>query len=255
MSRLVTLLAASLLAGWTLSSAAIAAPATGRIRNIVLVHGAFADGSGWLAVANILLKDGYKVSIVQEPETSLADDVAATNRVLNALSGPAVLVGHSYGGAIITEAGNNAHVASLVYVAALVPDEGEQLGHLLGTMPAAAANDIKPTPDGYLLVDPAKFPSDFAADLPLAEAKFMAISQVPLNAGIFATPITTPAWKTKPSYGIVATKDLMINPNLERWMYQRAHAPVTEVFGNHAVFMSQPRAVAKVIERAAMGGD
>ena len=219
-------------------------------KNIVLVHGAFADGSGWKQVADILRKDGYTVSIVQEPETSLADDVAATNRVLDRQSGPAVLVGHSYGGAVITEAGNNAHVASLVYVAAFAPDEGEKLGPLLGSI-APAANSIAPTADGYLLVDQAKFPADFAADLPAAEAQFMAISQVPLNGSILGTPITAPAWKTKPSYGIVATQDRMINPDLERSMYKRAGAKVTEIKGSHAIFFSQPRAVANVIEQAA----
>jgi len=184
----------------------------------------------------------------------LADDVAATNRVLDALTGPAVLVGHSYGGAIITEAGNNAHVASLVYVAAFAPDAGEQLGALTGTIPPAAKS-IYPTADGYLLIDQAKFPKDFAADLPLAQAQFMAISQVPINAKIFGTPITAPAWKTKPSYGIVATQDRMINPALERSMYKRANAKVTEIKGSHVVFISQPRAVAKVIEQAAQSAN
>jgi pimeloyl-ACP methyl ester carboxylesterase len=231
---------------WAVAAPAWADPA----RNVVLVHGAFADGSGWKPVAEILRKDGYTVSIVQEPETSLADDVAATNRVLDRQSGPAVLVGHSYGGAVITEAGNSAHVASLVYVAAFAPDEGEKLGPLLGSI-APAANSIAPTADGYLLVDQAKFPADFAADLPAAQAQFMAISQVPLNGGILGTPITAPAWKTKPSYGIVATQDRMINPDLERSMYKRAGAKVTDIKGSHAIFLSQPRAVAKVIERAA----
>jgi pimeloyl-ACP methyl ester carboxylesterase len=252
MNRFLSLLTAASFAA--LSGTAIAAPATGPVRNVVLVHGAFADGSGWKPVADILRKDGYTVSIVQQPETSLADDVAATNRILDRLSGPAVLVGHSYGGAIITEAGNNAHVASLVYVAAFAPDEGEQLGPLTGTNPPAAKS-IAPTSDGYLLIDQAKFPTDFAPDLPLAEAKFMAISQVPINAKIFTTPITAPAWKTKPSYGIVATQDRMINPNLERSMYERAHAKVTEVKGSHVIFLSQPRAVAKVIEQAARAAD
>jgi pimeloyl-ACP methyl ester carboxylesterase len=229
---------------------ALAAPASGPVRNIVLVHGAFADGSGWKPVADILRKDGYSVSIVQEPETSLEDDVAATNRILDRQSGPAVLVGHSYGGAIITVAGNNPHVASLVYVAAFAPDEGEQVGALTGTNPPAATS-IAPTKDGYLLIDEAKFPADFAADLPLAEAKFMAISQVPINAKIFGTPITAPAWKSKPSYGIVATQDRMINPDLERSMYKRANAKVTEVKGSHVIFLSQPKAVADVIEQAA----
>src|ERR1700691_4537537 len=220
------------------------------VKNVVLVHGAFADGSGWKPVADILRQDGYTVSIVQEPETSLADDVAATNRILDRQSGPAVLVGHSYGGAVITEAGNNAHVASLVYVAAFAPDEGEKLGQLLGSI-APAENSIAPTADGYLMIDQAKFPADFAADLPAAEARFMAISQVPINGSALGTPITAPAWKTKPSYGIVATQDRMINPDLERSMYKRAGAQVTEIKGSHAIFFSQPRAVANVIEQAA----
>jgi pimeloyl-ACP methyl ester carboxylesterase len=234
-----------------LSGAALAAPAPAApVRNIVLVHGAFADGSGWKPVADILKKDGYTVSIVQEPETSLADDVAATNRVLDHQTGPAVLVGHSYGGAIITEAGNNSHVASLVYVAAFAPDEGERLGPLTGSNPPAATS-IGPVGDGYLAVDPAKFPSDFAADVPADTAQFMAISQVPIKADIFGTPIAAPAWKAKPSYGIVATEDRMINPDLERTMYKRANASVTELKGSHAIFLSQPRAVANVIEQAA----
>ncbi len=214
------------------------------------MHGAFADGSGWKPVADILRQDGYTVSVVQEPGTSLADDVAATNRILDRQSGPAVLVGHSYGGVVITEAGANAHVASLVYVAAFAPDEGEKLGPLLGSI-APAANSIAPTADGYLLVDQAKFPADFAADLPAAEAQFMAISQVPINGSILGTPITAPAWKTKPSYGIVATQDRMINPDLERKMYKRAGAKVTEIVGSHAVFISKPNDVARVIEQAA----
>jgi len=231
-------------------SAPVAPARAEPVKNIVLVHGAFADGSGWRRVADILRKDGYTVSIVQEPETSLADDVAATNRILDRQSGPAVLVGHSYGGAVITEAGNNAHVASLVYVAAFAPDEGEKLGPLLGSI-APAATSTAPTADGYLMVDQAKFPMDFAADLPAAEAQFMAISQVPLNANVLGTPITAPAWKTKPSYAVVATQDRMINPDLERSMYKRAGAKVTEIKGSHAIFFSQPRAVANVIEEAA----
>jgi pimeloyl-ACP methyl ester carboxylesterase len=229
-----------------LLSAAVTPARAEPVRNVVLVHGAFADGSGWQRVADILGKDGYAVSIVQEPGTSLADDVAATNRILDRQPGPAVLVGHSYGGAVITEAGNNAHVASLVYVAAFAPDEGEKLGPLLGSIPPAA-NSIAPTADGYLLVDQAKFP----ADLPAAEAQFMAISQMPINGSILGTPITAPAWKTKPSYGIVATQDRMINPDLERSMYKRAGAKVTEIKGSHAVFISQPNDVARLIERAA----
>lgn len=234
----------------SLSGTAIAAPATGPVRNVVLVHGAFADGSGWQPVADILRKDGYTVSIVQEPETSLADDVTATTRILDRQSGPAVLVGHSYGGAVITEAGNHANVASLVYVAAFAPAQAETLMGLI-TSKLPASNSIAPTKDGYLLVDPAKFPADFAADVPLAQAQFMAISQVPVAGAAFGTPITAPAWKAKPSYGIVATQDRMINPDLERMMYQRAGAKVTEIKGSHAIFISQPRAVADVIEQAA----
>jgi pimeloyl-ACP methyl ester carboxylesterase len=241
---------AAVVAAVALLSAAAAPARAEPVKTIVLVHGAFADGSGWRDVAAILVKDGYTVSIVQEPETSLADDVAATNRILDRQSGPAVLVGHSYGGAVITEAGNNAHVASLVYVAAFAPDEGEKLGPLLGSI-APAANSIAPTADGYLLVDQAKFPADFAADLPAGEAQFMAISQVPINGSILGTAITAPAWKTKPSYGIVPTQDRMINPDLERSMYKRAGAKATEIKGSHAIFLSQPRAVANVIEQAA----
>lgn len=235
----------------TLPGLAAAATAT-PVRNIVLVHGAFADGSGWQPVADILTRDGYTVSVVQEPLTSLADDVTATNRILDRQNGPAVLVGHSYGGAVITEAGNNAHVAALVYVAGFVPAAGETIIAQIKSNPPAA-DSIAPTADGYLLVDPAKFPADFAADLPLAQARFMALSQVPWNSKIVSTPITAPAWTTKPAYGIVATQDRMINPDLERTMYARAHASVTEIKGSHAVFLSQPRAVAAVIERAARG--
>src|ERR1700684_2421413 len=188
---------AAAVAAVALLSAAVAPARAEPVRNVVLVHGAFADGSGWRDVADILGKDGYTVSVVQEPETSLADDVAATNRILDRQSGPAVLVGHSYGGAVITEAGNNAHVASLVYVAAFAPDEGEKLGPLLGSI-APAANSIAPIADGYLLIDQAKFPADFAADVPAAVAQFMAISQVPINGSALGTPITAPAWKTKP---------------------------------------------------------
>ena len=220
------------------------------MRNVVLVHGAFADGSGWKPVADILRKDGYTVSVVQHPMTSIAEDVTATKRVLDVQSGPAVLVGHSYGGAVITEAGNHANVASLVYVAAFAPDESEVLGALSESKPSAA-HSIAPTADGYLLVDPAQFPADFASDLPLDLAEFMAISQMPINGQIWGTPIGAPAWKQKPSFGIVATADRMINPDLQRSMYARANAEVTELDGSHAIFLSQPQAVADVISAAA----
>lgn len=237
--------AAAALALFASLPVAHAAPA----KNVVLVHGAFADGSGWKAVYDQLRKDGYNVSVTQQPLTSLEDDVAAVNRVIDRQDGPVILVGHSYGGAIITEAGNNPKVSSLVYVAAFAPDQGEVLGALSNEKPAATKG-IAPTKDGYLFVDPKVFPADFAGDVPKAEAEFMAISQMPVAAKSFGTAVTSPAWKTKPSYAIVATEDRMINPELERTMYQRAHAHVTEIKGSHAVFVSQPRAVAKVIESA-----
>ncbi|MEJ0044697.1 MAG: alpha/beta hydrolase [Rhizomicrobium sp.] len=211
------------------------------MKNIVLVHGAFADGSGWKAVADILKKDGYHVSIVQPPETSLEDDVAATNRALDALDGPAVLVGHSYGGIIITEAGNNAHVKSLVYIAAFQPDVGESLGSLSAKIPPAS-KAITPTKDGFLFIDPAAFHADFAADLPASVADFMAHSQVFVSGKAAGTPVTSPAWKTKPSYAMVATQDRSINPDLERFMYKRSHADTVEVKASHVAYISQPRA-------------
>ncbi len=227
----------------------MAAPA-GAIKNIVLVHGAFADGSGWKAVSDILQKDGYTVSIAQPPETSLADDVAAANRTIDAMNGPVVLVGHSYGGVIITEAGNNAHVKNLVYVAAFQPDAGESFASLAGKMPPAS-KAIKPTPDGFLYVDPVSFHADFAADVSAAQADFMARSQVLPSAKIAGTTVTSPAWKTKPSFAIVATKDRTINPDLERFMYKRSSAKVIELPASHAVYVSQPKAVAAFIEKAA----
>lgn len=226
------------------------APPAGKVKNIVLVHGAFADGSGWKAVADILIKDGYSVSIVQPPETSLDDDIAATNRVLDGLDGPAVLVGHSYGGMIITGAGNNAKVKSLVYVAAFQPDAGESLSSLQAKTPPAS-NAIRPAPDGFLYLDLGLFHADFAADLPAATAAFMSKSQVYLSVKSATGTATNPAWKTKPSFGIVATKDRAINPDLERFMYKRSGATTVEIEGSHVVYMSQPAKVAAVIEKAA----
>lgn len=226
-----------------------AAPA-GAVKNIVLVHGAFADGSGWKAVSEILTRDGYTVSVVQPPETSLDDDIAATNRVLELQDGPVVLVGHSYGGAIITGAGNNAHVKSLVYVAAFQPDAGESIATLGGSRPPAGAA-LKASPDGFLYIDPAAFQADFAADLPAAEASFMARSQVGLSVKAATGGAISPAWKTKPSFAVVATQDRSINPELERWMYQRSHSRVIELPSSHAVYMSHPAEVAAFIEKAA----
>ncbi|MGW4529042.1 alpha/beta fold hydrolase [Amycolatopsis sp. NPDC004378] len=222
-----------------------------KVHNVVLVHGAFADGSGWRAVQDRLVAKGYNVSIVQEPETSLADDVAATRRVIAMQDGPVVLVGHSYGGEVITQAGDDPKVTALVYAAASVPDAGETLGELLQKIPSPT-NDIKPAGDGFLMLDPQKFHADFAADLPARQADFMARSQVFVSASILEEKVTTAAWKTKPSYGIVAGSDMVSNPDLERWMYQRANAKITEVPGSsHVVYISHPDKVTSVIEEAA----
>lgn len=220
------------------------------IKNVVLVHGAFADGSGWRAVAEILERDGYSVSVVQEPETSLADDVAATKRVIERVNAPLILVGHSYGGAVITEAGNEPQVRGLVYIAAFQPDNGETLGGLLKQMPPAA-NSAVPAGEGYVIVNPKTFHADFAADVPAKEADFMAISQVPVSTSVFGTPIANAAWHNKPSWYAVATEDRMINPDLERFMAKRAGSTTIEVKGSHVIFLSQPQIVAKLIEQAA----
>lgn len=224
------------------------------IKNVVIVHGAFADGSGWRKVSDILSANGYRVSIVQEPETSLADDVAATRRVLALQDGPAVLVGHSYGGMVITEAGRDDKVAALVYVAAFQPERGETLAALGASKPVPGADPhaIKATPDGYLYLDPKAFPAAFAADLPKAEADFLARSQVFTAKAAFTTAVGEPAWKAKPSWAIVATQDRSINPDLEREMAKRAGSRVREVDSSHAVYLSHPGAVAEVIAEAAM---
>jgi pimeloyl-ACP methyl ester carboxylesterase len=236
----------------TLLSAAVVAPAHAAepVKNIVLVHGAFADGSGWRHVAEILGKDGYTVSVVQHPLTSLADDVAATKRVLDLLQGPAILVGHSYGGVVITEAGNAPNVVGLVYIAAFIPDNGQSALDLLGQAPAAN-NDLRATADGFLYIDPAKFPADFAADLPPAEASFMAHSQMMLAKAAAAGTVTTAAWHKKKSWALIATLDHNINPDLERTMAKRAGSETIEVAGSHAVYVSKPEDVARFIERAA----
>ncbi|WP_233888172.1 alpha/beta hydrolase [Paraburkholderia flagellata] len=228
------------------SQAATAAP----VKNIVLVHGYFADGSGWQAVSKILARDGYKVSVVQEPETSFDDDVKATTRVIDAQDGPSILVGHSYGGAVVTQAGNDDKVAGLVYVAAFQPDTGESPLELTKKTPPATTA-IKATADGHLYIDPANFHEDFAADLPASEARFMAISQVTPAAQSFGVPITHAAWRTKPSWAVVATADRAINPDLERFMTQRAGSKTVEINSSHVVYMSHPAEVAKLIEQAA----
>jgi len=222
------------------------------LASIVLVHGGFVDGSGWDEVYKILRKDGYPVSIVQNPTTSLADDVAATRRVIAEQKAPVVLVGHSYGGAVITEAGTDPAVASLVYIAAFAPDRGESVATLIkNPVPGAPVPPILPPQDGFLLLDKAKFAGAFAGDLPKERAEFMANSQVPWGVAALNGAITEPAWRAKPSWYLVATDDKMIPPAAQQSMSKRAGATVVEARGSHAVYVSQPEAVAHLIERAA----
>ncbi|MFL9856281.1 alpha/beta hydrolase [Paraburkholderia madseniana] len=232
-----------------------AKPATASIRNIVLVHGAWVDGSGWKPVYDILTKDGYHVTMVQEPLTSLDDDVAATKRVIDLQDGPTVLVGHSYGGSIITEAGVDPKVAGLVYVAAHAPAVGEDeadVGKKYPNYTSKQTGAIKKTGDGYTYLNPVDFPKDFAADLPVGQAQFEAHSQILAAAKVFSEPMTVAAWTTKPSWGIVAGDDKIINPDLERFYYKRAHSHTTVLAGaSHSVYESRPKEVAAVIEDAA----
>jgi pimeloyl-ACP methyl ester carboxylesterase len=225
-----------------------------RVRNIVLVHGAWADGSGWKGVYDILVKDGYNVSIVQEPETSFKEDVAATKRVLARLDGPCILVGHSYGGAVITEAANESKVMALVCIAAHMPDAGENEADDGKRFPSdlSKSGAIKKTADGFTYLDPAQFHEYFAADLSAELAAFMTRSQVLNFADNFKAVITTAAWRSKPSWMLVATKDRTISPDLERWYAERAKSHKVEVSGaSHCVYVSHPREVADVIESAA----
>jgi pimeloyl-ACP methyl ester carboxylesterase len=226
-----------------------AAPPAG-IKNVVLVHGAFADGSGWEAVFNILTKDGYTVSVVQQPETSFAEDVKFATAMIDRQSGPVVLVGHSYGGAVITEAGNDPKVAALVYISAFALDTGESSATIEQALPPAGKG-VKETADGYFYIDPPSFHSDFIADVPEAKAAFMAQSQVLFSADSFTTPVKTPAWKSKPTWYLVATSDHSINPDQERMMAKRAHATTIEVNSSHAAYISHPKETAKLIEDAA----
>src|SRR2546428_1849949 len=224
----------------------------GNVRNIVLVHGGFVDGSGWEGVYKALKKDGYAVAVVQNPTLSLADDVAVTRRALAAQNGPVILVGHSYGGAVITEAGNDPKVAGLVYIAAFAPDKGESVSTLIkDPLPGAPVPPILPPQDGFLFLDKAKFPASFAADVDPEKAAFMADSQVPWGIGAISGAISEPAWRTKPSWYLVTTEDKMIPPDAQRAMSKRAGATVVEVKGSHAIYVSQPRAVADLIEQAA----
>jgi pimeloyl-ACP methyl ester carboxylesterase len=225
-----------------------------RVRNIVLVHGAWADGSGWKGVYDILVKDGYTVSLVQEPETSFPEDVAATKRVLALQEGPCILVAHSYGGSVITEAGTDPGVVGLVYVAAHMPDSGEKESEDGLRFPSdlAKSGAIKKTPDGFTYIDPAQFHELFAADLPADQAAFMARSQVLNFADNFSATITTAAWRTRPSWMVVSGSDRTISPDLERWYAKRAKSHTIEIAGaSHVVYVSHPKEVADVIESAA----
>jgi pimeloyl-ACP methyl ester carboxylesterase len=224
------------------------------VRNVVLVHGGFVDGSGWEGVYDTLKKDGYTVAIVQNPTTSLADDVAATKRVIAAQDGPVVLVGHSYGGAVITEAGTDPKVARLAYIAAFAPDAGESVAQLLQGFPTNAPQPpILPPQDGFLLLDKAKFPASFAGDVRAEQAAFMADSQVPWGLAALNGTISQPAWRSKPSWYLLTTEDRMIPPDAQRSMSRRAGATVSEAKGSHAIYVSQPQAVAAVIEAASRG--
>jgi pimeloyl-ACP methyl ester carboxylesterase len=224
----------------------------GATRNIVLVHGGFVDGSGWEGVYQILKRDGYNVSVVQNSTISLTGDVAATRAVLDAQDGPAVLVGHSYGGIVITESGNHPNVDSLVYITAFAPDAGESVGTLIANpAPGAPVPPILPPVDGFLMLDKGKFAASFAGDVAPEKAEFMANSQVPWGLEAVNGTVSTPAWKNKPSWYLVVTEDKMIPPPAQQFMSQRAGATVREVGGSHAIYVSSPQAVADIIEEAA----
>ena len=220
------------------------------IKNVVLVHGAFADGSGWEPVARILMEDGYKVSVVQPPETSYADDQRYAKAAIDAMDGPVVLVGHSYGGSVITEAGNHPKVAALVYIAAFALDEGESCASIEEALPQASTA-FKPDSNGNWWIEPQHFAADFAADIPPEKAAFMAISQVPISTDAFTHRVRSPAWKTKPTWYMVAAADRSINPDQERMMAKRANAKTVEVNASHVAYLSHPKEAAKLIEEAA----
>lgn len=225
---------------------------TKALASIVLVHGGFVDGSGWQGVYNELTQDGYRVTVVQNPTTSLADDVAATKRAIDAIDGPVLLVGHSYGGVVITEAGTDPKVAGLVYITAFAPDKGESVSSLIANPPPGApVPPILPPKDGFLFLDRSKFEAAFAADVGAKEAAFMADSQVPWGVAALTGSVTQPAWRSKPSYYLVATDDHMIPVPAQRSMAERAGATVAEAAGSHALYVSKPKEVAAFIRRAA----
>ena len=222
------------------------------VMNVVLVHGGFVDGSGWQGVYSLLKQDGYHVSVVQNPTLSLEGDVVATREIIDEQDGPVVLVGHSYGGAVITEAGTDDNVAALVYLAAFAPDTGESVNTLIADPPPGApVPPILPPKDGFLFLDREKFPASFAGDLPAEQAAFMADSQVPWGVDALSGSITDPAWRAKPSWYMITTEDRMIPPAAQHAMSERAGSTVVEVAGSHSVYVSQPAAVANLIEQAA----
>jgi len=222
------------------------------IRNVVLVHGGFVDGSGWQAVHDLLTKDGYRVAVVQNPTLSLEDDSAVTRRVIDDLDGPVVLVGHSYGGAVITEAGVHEKAAAVVYIAAFAPDKGESVNTLIAGFPAGGPQPpILPPKDGFLFLDRDKFHASFAADMPAAQATFMADSQVPWGVNALGGTISEAAWRIKPSWYLVASDDRMIPPPAQRAMSERAGSTVAEAAGSHSIYLSQPATVAALITQAA----
>ncbi|MEJ0060793.1 MAG: alpha/beta hydrolase [Terricaulis sp.] len=250
-------IAAAALAAATLAGCASAQPAaqhipeTQTVRNVVLVHGAFADGAGWRGVYDDLTARGYRVTIVQNPLTSLADDVAATHRILARQDGPTILVGHSYGGTVITDAGEHEKVAGLVYVSAFAPDIGESTGDQLARVPAPAEFVLDPQADGYGFVSLEHFHAGFAADTSDADSAFLANSQVPIALSIFGTPVTHAAWRSKPTWSVIASSDRAIDPVLLRQMAERSGAETVEVEASHVIYITQPHAVADVIDRAA----
>jgi pimeloyl-ACP methyl ester carboxylesterase len=250
MNTAITLAATAVLAATTFS--AQAAESSSAIKNVVLVHGGWVDGSGWSHVYQGLRKDGYNVSIVQIPTISLADDVAATKLVISQLSGPVILVGHSYGGVVISEAGTDPKVKALVYIAAFAPDQGESVQSLIAKpVPGAPVPPILPPQNGFIFLDRAKFAAAFAPDVAPAEAAFMADSQVPWGVNALVATVTEPAWKSKRSWYLVTTDDKMIPPPAQRQMAKRAGAAVVEAQGSHAIYVSHPQAVIKLIEQAA----
>ena len=254
MSKFVASVASAAVLGLLAGSGVANAAPAGAIKDVVLVHGGFVDGSGWEGVYDILSKDGYKVTVVQNPTTSLADDVAVTRRAIAAQDGPTILVGHSYGGVVITESGNDPKVKGLVYIAAFAADAGESVSSLIANPPpGASVPPILPPREGFLFLDRDRFAASFAADVKPDQAAFMAASQVPWGVAALQGQVTTPAWKSRPSWYLVTADDHMIPPPAQRQMAARAHATTVETAGSHAVYVSNPQVVADLIEQAAQG--